>query len=622
MNQGNSWSDMSGETLETLTLKNISYNQNNNYFRIKASNLCTTDSFTEEVRLLVREQIIVEIVTKNDSVCVGQPFMLQAMADGGDSLNYHFLWNYNLGEQAIVFDSLYSDKTYVVQLFDNCSLNPVYDTFSVYVRPSLQLNIVSSEDTICFGNSATLKAQPFGGDYLNYQYLWFHNSDTNRTVVVDPLVNSDYLLKLEDGCSKQSIIDTFRLFVRDDLNLKLITTEDSICFGKDVTVSASVSGGNPQTYQYIWNNSPNNASFITKTALTKSAFFKIDFTDQCSPKILSDSILIYVRDSLDVELTAFPDTSVCVGKEVILKAIAKGGKSDSYLFHWSDSTFHQDSLINFFPSQTAVYSVLLTDNCSAKGDSASLIVSVLPPLSVGLVSDKDSVCSGEFVSLRAFANGGNPDTYNFDWELFSTKSDSIADSPQVNTWYKVVLSDHCTVEPATDSMQIFVREVNADWNYQLNYLVADFEAFEKNAASYVWDFGDSSYSNLSHVQHSYLKEGNYLVCLTITDWSNCSSIKCDQITVIENSMVENSVDEEIELFPNPAAEQIFLKIKNIDHIEIRFRILTMEGKELISSTFLTSKPIMLDIKSLKKGIYLTEIVVGDRMYLKKLIVLD
>ena len=53
----------------------------------------------------------------------------------------------------------------------------------------------------------------------------------------------------------------------------------------------------------------------------------------------------------------------------------------------------------------------------------------------------------------------------------------------------------------------------------------------------IWDFGDGSFSTELSPVHEYIDTGTFIICLTILDQNDCSSIFCDQI-VIDNNVCE------------------------------------------------------------------------------------
>lgn len=54
---------------------------------------------------------------------------------------------------------------------------------------------------------------------------------------------------------------------------------------------------------------------------------------------------------------------------------------------------------------------------------------------------------------------------------------------------------------------------------------------DEQNTSYHWDFGDGSVSSLNVPTHSYVDEGDYVVCLTITTTNGCVATFCDSVSV-------------------------------------------------------------------------------------------
>jgi len=62
----------------------------------------------------------------------------------------------------------------------------------------------------------------------------------------------------------------------------------------------------------------------------------------------------------------------------------------------------------------------------------------------------------------------------------------------------------------------------------LPYLAVFQSAYNKTAASYLWDFGDGTTSTVPNPSHIYDKNGNYNVCLNIKGSNGCSSNICSE----------------------------------------------------------------------------------------------
>ena len=95
------------------------------------------------------------------------------------------------------------------------------------------------------------------------------------------------------------------------------------------------------------------------------------------------------------------------------------------------------------------------------------------------------------------------------------------------------------------------------------------------AASYYWDFGDSSYSTDQYPVHVYSDFGTYDVCLTVADTQSCTSTYCltldldsvpktsmgftlivvpeEPTSVIYNTWIDNT---HVAIYPNPTSGQL------------------------------------------------------------------
>jgi PKD repeat protein len=125
-----------------------------------------------------------------------------------------------------------------------------------------------------------------------------------------------------------------------------------------------------------------------------------------------------------------------------------------------------------------------------------------------------------------------------------------------------------------------------------------------------YDFGDGNTSNSANPTHTYTSNGTYTVCLTTTSIDSCVSTYCQTITV---NCLANL--QEVDLFemiisPNPMTNGFSLNLPHAS--DIRYRIVGLNGQVFDAGERPSVLKHQFDVSQLSKGLYLLEVVVGER----------
>jgi hypothetical protein len=138
-------------------------------------------------------------------ICQGEQATLQINPSGGlSTYSYLFSDGNSSGSSSSASWTVSpigsGQHSYWISYTDQCT--PTNDTafYTINVRDSLSINL-TKDTLICEGQTLTLKASPNGGTPLSYQYDWGSGKTTIDTMVVSPLVNTSYKVRLSDGCS-------------------------------------------------------------------------------------------------------------------------------------------------------------------------------------------------------------------------------------------------------------------------------------------------------------------------------------------------------------------------------------------------------------------------------------
>ncbi len=140
--------------------------------------------------------------------------------------------------------------------------------------------------------------------------------------------------------------------------------------------------------------------------------------------------------------------------------------------------------------------------------------------------------------------------------------------------------------------------------------------------SWYWDFGDGFYSDLKNPQHYFNKSGTYYVCEKVTNVCG-EQTYCDSVTVIAASVNDNTNYCYLDVFPNPAHDNILVSVNvqkegvmNIDLYNPQILKMYSFIKEIIHG----ENKIQLNIPGLPAGLYFLRIEFGENKRLIKLVI--
>ncbi len=145
---------------------------------------------------------------------------------------------------------------------------------------------------------------------------------------------------------------------------------------------------------------------------------------------------------------------------------------------------------------------------------------------------------------------------------------------------------------------------------------------------YNWNFGDGGNSNQLHPTHTYTSNGQFIVCLTISDsTTNCYNTKCYTITVncVPASIKSNFMSSsDLSVYPNPTNGLFTIEVKNenANNDKLEVIIFNMLGQEVSNSINLDNKHSAkweIDIGILPEGPYFIKVGNNGNYQVKKII---
>jgi PKD repeat protein len=434
--------------------------------------------------------------------------------------------------------------TYIVTgTIGSCSAT---DTMVVTVN-TVSAN-AGADVTLCLGSSVGLNAS--GGT----SYVWTPSAGLSDPNIANPLANptatTTYTVTVTEGnCSAtdQVIVNT-----SNGLFNFTVSGGGSICLGDSIALLAS--GAN----SYSWSPTQGlNDAFLANPMASpaQTTVYTVTGTDGiCSQ---SQQLTVNVNS---VVANVSSDTSICEGNSVAL--IATGGSN----YSWSPSIgLSNPNAANPLatPAQTTTYTVIVEDGgCT---DTALVTISVNNIL-LNTISDQ-SICEGDSVQL--FTSGAQ----NYNWFPATGLSNPNIANPMANptvstVYYITATSGLCSI---VDTVLVTVNPLPA---VPVITMISP-DLYSSIADTYQWSLNGNTIGGATFQSIFPNQIGDYTVTVTNTYGCSATSLPYQILTV---SMSEMNNHFNIQLFPNPASDQLIITLPEGLNENIAVLIFDASGK--------------------------------------------
>jgi len=305
-------------------------------------------------------------VTLGDTV----HFIISGSPNNGDYTNFADSLVYMPGQQsAFININAYQDN--LAEGLDTITITTIggvcstlISTINMYIAdvPAITANAGNDTTLSCAGDPAVLHASAIGG-IPGYFYTWQNGLGSTRSITVNPLVTTSYVVMVQDTC--QQVFDYDTVVVNVPVVAPIIVTaspdQDIVCPNQPVTFTSSATGGTPP-YNFTWQNpfTPGStATFITPA----DQWYVIEVTDACNILHGYDTVLINL---IEVNpLTAFlpEEIKICLGESATASVQVFGGVAN-YEYSWTNVTSTAPE-ITVSPTNNSVYMVTVSDSCGS-----------------------------------------------------------------------------------------------------------------------------------------------------------------------------------------------------------------------------------------------------------------
>ena len=464
--------------------------------------------------VIIPEELVSTIIGTN-LLCYGDTNGTINVITLGGTSPYNYTWSPNVGTTANL-TGLSAGVYNVSVTYDNACINIL--TYEVTQPPLLQISNEESTDILCFGDGdGTITVNAFGGTPdLTFDY---GNGNQINDGFFTGLSGGNYTVTITDANGCSTVSNQLTVFEPPLLEFTSHQAQNILCFGEhNGVISSTVIGGAGNYTFELGGITQNNGTFSNLGA----GSYTIVVTDGNGCSITHDTIII---EPNKLVATIPEEIVICEGETAEILASVSGGTSP-YYYHWSHTSSNVE-VVHESPTVDTEYSVYVTDINDCISETSVCEVLVSPDVNLTASSNRDSICSGEPITITSVATDGNHNyTYYIDGNL--VQSEEII-YPYQSHDYVVTVIDGCG-KTATVIVPVFVYPVPPN-NFYPDIMdgcqpltVSFVETSPLDGQTFVWDFGDNSPENYGTDQnpvHIYEEPGDYDVSLTITSKDGC-----------------------------------------------------------------------------------------------------
>ena len=500
----------------------------------------TWESYVNEANIsftLITESINAGNDIQGYSMCYDDP-PINLFNFLGNNVDQDGTWSPALsGGYLGTFDpQINSSDDYIYSVVGECLSD--FSTIPITVIDILTPEIVSSQDTICFGASSLVTYSVTSNQGSSYSWSVsggnIVGSSNGNSIQVDwsatpvgTISNAVVITESSYGCTNSSSID---VTVVSNPIPALSIDDVEICLGESITVSTNAIYND---YQWTPAVISSSSDVYTPNSITDNQItVTVTGDGGCTT---SESIDFTVYETPVVNLSIV-DSEICMSDSLVLTS--NPGYNN---YSWTPSTISGSTDV-YYPSSSSEDMVSLTvtgDGGCTSTETLDIVVYELPV--VNLTIDNQEICIGESVNLSTTA-GYN----NYDWtpSSISSNSDTYTPTSLTDNLISVTITADggCT---SSDSVDITIYDLPI---VNLSIDDADLCMGESLVVSSNPAYNDYSWTPSSITGNTDIytpsSSSEDMISLTITGDGGCTSTETLDIVVYDLPVVNLTIDNQ------------------------------------------------------------------------------
>ncbi|MFO8128334.1 MAG: PKD domain-containing protein [Bacteroidales bacterium] len=471
---------------------------------------------------------------QSDTICYGNSNGWASVTVTGGINPYTYLWS---GGTGTTTDSVYnlSPGNYTVTVTDANGCQET-GTVSIVENPQLIVTISSLGNSVCYGDSIFLQANPSGGTLPAISYQWTPETDlsspNSASTWASPLSPVEYHVQVLDsrGCEAG---DSIAIAIHDNPVADFSFTNPCGSNAVNFTDESTIDSGNVVFWHWQFGDGyssyhRNPVHIYQKFDTTYNVTLIAHSDNGCTDTITKS---LYINPILN--LTASSDT-VCYGFSTHFTYTIANPAANivSWLWDFGDGNTSTEPEPDHIYTAPGVYVAYLTvEDSSGCTEAASTNVRV-HALPVPDFSDSTS-CYDSLTYFKDLSVPGSSGIVSWDWD-FGDGTGSSFQNPVHHYVNHGTYTVTLTITNGNGCVDTYSRDVISFPAPEADFIAdtaclgspTNFTDLSSSASGVInqwyWDFGDGTTSSLQDPLHTYLSSGIFVATLIVTNTAGCS----------------------------------------------------------------------------------------------------
>ena len=304
-------------------------------------------------------------------------------------------------------------------------------------------------------------------------------------------------------------------------------------------------------------------------------------------------------------------TNTINGMSVNFVNTSTNGVNYSWTFSNGQTSTAQNPSVTFTNAGTYTACLTVSNGCNSRQICQEVRLSCA--IANVAISGNSAICQGGNTTLTA--SGGTA----YVWSNGAT-------TPSINVitgGNYTVTATNATGCLGTTNLNVTVNpRPKADFGFNIQGGKSQFTSIStdtNNTTVYRWDLGNGTTSNLKNPIGNYSTNGNYTICLWVTNTTGCKDSICKQINVTRVATQDLSNDLKVEIYPNPTTGHFTLKLQNNTSLKSEVTLFNTLGQIILKQDLINNIG-QFDVSSMTSAIYLIKIRTEKKEIWRKIIV--